>query len=305
MNPEFDSLSRENKKDYLVNLCKNFILINKCIPKIENFEKLNIWYKDIRKVFGGFTELLRVSGATSKARSQNLSDCEMMDYLKSIKVVDCNYDSNPSHRGINSICREKCGCWITNKCYTDPIRGTTKIHYKGKTWYLHRLSYFLFNGNISEGMVVSHKCDNSACFNPEHLEVGTQQENMQDCINRTRRIYDANKSAATRKDRGDLDLTDPYDYEKLLLLVSGRIDITTRDEWLYNKGLSREGYPEISIYGKKYKLHRLILANKLGKKYEEIDIARHILPDGSNHRKTMLILIICLKDLDPKIPQIP
>lgn len=52
--------------------------------------------------------------------------------------------------------------------------------------YAHRLAYIDAYGSIPTGTVVRHKCDNPACFNINHLELGTQRENMQDASRRGR-----------------------------------------------------------------------------------------------------------------------
>ena len=43
-----------------------------------------------------------------------------------------------------------------------------------------------YNGEITDGLVVRHTCDNRICVNPEHLEVGTHQDNMDDMVRRNR-----------------------------------------------------------------------------------------------------------------------
>lgn len=40
--------------------------------------------------------------------------------------------------------------------------------------------------DITDCSVVMHHCDNKLCCNPDHLEVSTQQKNMQDAVSKGR-----------------------------------------------------------------------------------------------------------------------
>lgn len=50
----------------------------------------------------------------------------------------------------------------------------------------HRMSYHIHNKNFELGLQVLHQCDNKKCVNPNHLSLGTNQENAIDNRNKGR-----------------------------------------------------------------------------------------------------------------------
>jgi len=50
----------------------------------------------------------------------------------------------------------------------------------------HRASYQSYIGEIPEGLNVLHRCDVPSCINPDHLFLGTTQDNVDDKVNKNR-----------------------------------------------------------------------------------------------------------------------
>lgn len=76
------------------------------------------------------------------------------------------------------------GCWIWVRGTDSCGYGKTYVH--GKHVGAHRASYEAFKGAIPDGLEVLHSCDTPACCNPDHLSVGTHQQNSHDRVRRGR-----------------------------------------------------------------------------------------------------------------------
>lgn len=78
-------------------------------------------------------------------------------------------------------------CWlwiggISGKSQTSN-GGYGMVWYNGGMRYIHRLSAHLFlDYNFLSTLQVNHKCNNKNCWNPGHLYIGTQAENINDTI---------------------------------------------------------------------------------------------------------------------------
>lgn len=92
------------------------------------------------------------------------------------------------------------GCWLWVGSKTADGYGTITV--AGKVLRVHRVAYAEYVGLIPEGQLVRHTCDTPACFNPKHLCLGTDEDNVQDAIVRGRKARGAscNKSTLTERD---------------------------------------------------------------------------------------------------------
>lgn len=148
-------------------------------------------------VFGALT--VKALSARVGARSQRYWDCECScgasttcrgTHLTGGKIVSCGnktiHCKTPAEERFwnfvnkdGPIVREYLGkCWlwiggIDSGWYGAFRFNDTKDH-------AHRVSWILHKGPIPIGLQVLHKCDISACINPEHLFLGTAEDNMRD-----------------------------------------------------------------------------------------------------------------------------
>jgi len=71
-------------------------------------------------------------------------------------------------------------CWEWQGSKHRQGYGQVRINYE--LFLAHRISWILFFGDIPEGKLVLHKCNNSGCVNPYHLYLGDHSDNTADMV---------------------------------------------------------------------------------------------------------------------------
>jgi hypothetical protein len=96
-----------------------------------------------------------------------------------IEMNDLDYQKKVAARLALRKSDSQNGCWIYTGSLTSNGYGHTSFN--GKHEYVHRIAAIIHLGYTPETkLLVMHRCDTPACFNPAHLQIGTQRENMSD-----------------------------------------------------------------------------------------------------------------------------
>lgn len=100
------------------------------------------------------------------------------------------------------VINDETGCWEwvgfkDKDGYGRVSYGKTSGGYQ-RMALVHRVMYALKIGEIPEGLCVCHHCDNPSCCNPEHLWLGTNEENTADRYRKGRTASGLRNGMSTR-----------------------------------------------------------------------------------------------------------
>lgn len=143
----------------------------------------------IRKIFTEEEERIREEKRIEDKKNKEKENYErykkQQEYIKNFIKEHPDCDQKLIRRFFSKVdIRGENECWIWLGFIQ--VNGYGQVSYKGKPSKTHRISWLVHNGEIPEGMHVLHRCDNKKCINPKCLWLGTQQENVEDMLNKNR-----------------------------------------------------------------------------------------------------------------------
>lgn len=102
-------------------------------------------------------------------------------------------------------------CWEWERSKDGGGYGVFTTHKYGRE-KSHRISYLECVGEIPEGLMVLHTCDNPSCCNPKHLFLGTNQENMDDKVkkNRQSRLFGGDNGRCQMSEKNIMSMRKDY-----------------------------------------------------------------------------------------------
>lgn len=135
------------------------------------------------------------------------------------------------------------------KHYID-LDGYHRVDIHGVHVKVHKLVYTVWGGNIPDGMQINHFDDNKDNNNIDNLYIGTQADNIQDCIRNNHRV--GHKKSITVLDKSTM-MTQRYDTIKEFLattghgIANGSISKVLNRRWFNNRYdiISMEGVTTI------------------------------------------------------------
>lgn len=137
-----------------------------------------------------------------KPKKEELKGLEEETYVKKERYTAAEKKNRQKGRFWKKVdIKDKDSCWEWKGAIHHS--GYAFVLYDEKIRGAHIVAYIIEYGDIPEGKWVLHRCDNKKCVNPNHLFLGTRQDNVNDMINK----YGHTKCIHKGKDNGMSKLT--------------------------------------------------------------------------------------------------
>lgn len=127
------------------------------------------------------------------------------------------------------------GCWLWQAAKDERGYGRFGVGSHGAR-LAHRVSWELVNGPLPHGMWVLHRCDTPSCVNPNHMFLGTHEDNMEDMAAKGRGRK--NHPTGERAYRAKLTLEQAQEIRRLR--ASGMTQIAVAQQFGIHRGTVQE-----------------------------------------------------------------
>src|SRR4026209_597513 len=123
----------------------------------------------------------------------------------------------PQRRGVHARFWSKvqktdsCWLWLASK----GEHGYGWVALNNKNRHASRAAWELTNGPIPKGMFVLHRCDNPPCVRPDHLFLGTTQDNANEMSRKGRSLYGERNRRAKLTEAQVLEIRCRYKEEQI------------------------------------------------------------------------------------------
>lgn len=160
-----------------------------------------------------------------------------------------------------SVDTDACWHWVGKKF----PNGYGAFIYRGRYLLAHRVAYLLHTGRNPEDSVVMHTCDNRSCVNPDHLRLGSDQENIRDMVSKGR----DNPRRGLRHPRCKLSDEDVAEIKRLreagelTTVLAAKFNVSAKTISVVSRGLQRKGV-EVHMTPNEYITKALRTNNDMG-----------------------------------------
>lgn len=172
------SFLRDVNKYTRVELAKKYGVSKSLISKWrKKIGRANVWKKELIN-WDEFDDVAKILSNDELMRKYGVSRSTIKRWKKDRGLTNGKKENKP----IRFIKIEKTGCWI---CTSHKLDDKGYPQCKGDKLVVKRLWKEKY-GEWPKGAICCHKCDNTACVNPDHVYPGTRSSNQRDMAIRGR-----------------------------------------------------------------------------------------------------------------------